>query len=552
MSEKPQGYPLPEDLINGLENIAAKKTKRKGPETKAERIRRQAEERRSKVVSEKAPEEVIDVVGEVIPEEVVWERPERDSGENVSARLGGMNSKVKAEELLEAADNRDIDRSIFERAKVFAENKKGAVKRPLKENLAKVDFNDPDEIEVEMPSEKSIEELEFNLDKPKEKNFKEEVDRRVGGFDSRKVASRLVEKANYDDYERDLEQSISGAQSIDQLLQIIDTQLNDKKGLQGSQDNFKKSDLKMIIEMLRDKEAGVGIEHVTRSAGLRQKVFDLLNEKQTTVPENKYMAGKETPVAPDLSAKNAPLVGEDKPTESTYTPEQFAKDPNVFVLPKNESGIEVNNELPEAPLEPLKETDYPEVSEEEKNFAEIRRDVAKLEMELDLKRSELQRLLLDKDDVWDEVEGKPWKKFLLKIDWKGKIRKMDASLEAAAKDFRKITEELIEKKTDSRLYELHAMHPNTRERKEVEMIHLIDIPSDLLNKFPEAIEVFEENGNVIHIKALNKADIKLPREFKVAINEIYPDLVRSKVLWRVTDDHRASEKQDLLHYLLQD
>ena len=115
--------------------------------------------------------------------------------------------------------------------------------------------------------------------------------------------------------------------------------------------------------------------------------------------------------------------------------------------------------------------------------------------------------------------------------------------------FKKITEELIEKKTDKRLYELNAMHPNTKERKEVETIRLVDVPKDLLQKFPEAIEVFEENGKVINIRALNKADVKLPREFKEVINEMYPDIVRSKVWWKVRNDHIGGENQSLRMYL---
>lgn len=614
MSENPKGGQLPESLIKGLKKIAAKEEY----ETKAERRKRLAAERKFNVVSEKAPE-VIDVAGEVVEDSVgVWERPEKGVKENVSGRMGGLNSRIKADEELESAREKDIDRNIFERAKVFAENKKGATKRPLKENLAKVDFKDPDEIKRELPDPDSIEDAEFNIDQPKEKKLKEDVNRRVGGFDSRQVASRLVEKANYDDYQSNLEESFKKASSIDELLEIIDTEVDDKRGLQGTQDNFKKSDLKMIIQMLRDKEPGVGIEHVTRSAGLRQKVFDLLNENQettqTTTPKNKYITGEEVPVAPDvvdgkidqsevgydfqstedsedesevelkpvkiegakeaskIVKKNSPLVGSDQPPEHVYSPEQFSKkaevenevetedDPNVFRLPKNESGIEVNNELPDAPLEPLSETKNPlefpkiesddsEMSEEEKNFLEIKREVAKLEGDLDLKRKILQRSIFDKSDLDDSFEGHPFKKFWASAI-SGEVKKYNLAIEKAAEDFKKLTEELIESKTDRRLYELNSMHPNTKERKEVEMIRLVDVPKDLLVRYPEATEVFEENGKVIHIKTLNKAAIKLPKEFKEAINEIYPDIVRSKVWLQIRDDHRASEKQDLIHYLL--
>ena len=132
MSEKPKGvgFDLPEDFISGIEVVGAKKTKRKGPETKAERRKREFAERslRSKKVSENTPE-VIDVAGEVVEvgseylaedENAVWERPEKSSRENVSGRFGGLNSRKKAGELLEDADKKDAG-LIFERAQVFAE-----------------------------------------------------------------------------------------------------------------------------------------------------------------------------------------------------------------------------------------------------------------------------------------------------------------------------------------------------------------------------------------------------------------------------------------------
>ncbi len=73
---------------------------------------------------------------------------------------------------------------------------------------------------------------------------------------------------------------VESAQNFDQLLEIIDR----SDGVKGSQENFYnkegKDKLKMIIDMVRNKESvdgeEIGIQYVTRTAGLRSKVQELL------------------------------------------------------------------------------------------------------------------------------------------------------------------------------------------------------------------------------------------------------------------------------------
>jgi hypothetical protein len=69
-------------------------------------------------------------------------------------------------------------------------------------------------------------------------------------------------------------EDIDSAQSIEELISKIEA----SEGLQGSQEYFDKDTLKMIIEKVQSGE--LSIDYVTRSGGLRQKVFDLIGQQE--------------------------------------------------------------------------------------------------------------------------------------------------------------------------------------------------------------------------------------------------------------------------------
>ncbi len=129
---------------------------------------------------------------------------------------------------------------------------------------------------------------------------------------------------------------VDSVQNFDQLMEIIDR----SDGVKGTQEDFYnkegKDKLKMIINMVRNKESYDGteidIQYVTRTAGLRDKVHELLQAK-----DESFKNDDETqPIVPVPPERIIPL---DSPLRLKTTPE------NVEAEVQSENPQEeINNE----------------------------------------------------------------------------------------------------------------------------------------------------------------------------------------------------------------
>jgi hypothetical protein len=135
----------------------------------------------------------------------------------------------------------------------------------------------------------------------------------------------------------------------------------------------------------------------------------------------------------------------------------------------------------------------------------------------------------------------PFKKFLFNGLGIGKreLNKLIEESNSLEKEYQRVFDDLINHKTEQRLIELESMHKNNKERRSYEMIQISDIPKSVLVKYPDIEDVFSEKdpfGEGMHISGIVN-EKSFPREFRVEISEVYPDIVEKKV----SDEIRRKE-----------
>jgi hypothetical protein len=83
-----------------------------------------------------------------------------------------------------------------------------------------------------------------------------------------------VTELQYDNFRRNIRDSIKGAQNFDELFATI----NRSGGIQGEKEFFEVGQLKNYIERVRGHRDKIGM--VTRADGLRKKVYELIQKEQ--------------------------------------------------------------------------------------------------------------------------------------------------------------------------------------------------------------------------------------------------------------------------------
>ena len=160
---------------------------------------------------------------------------------------------------------------------------------------------------------KAVENFSIDISNDKEENQKsEEVEEKVESKKLKSAYENAIEKTNEvaESYNKNKlkAEDVNSARSINELLQIIER----SDGVEGSQESFfnsnegdkNKEKLMTIIEMVKNGE--IGFEYITRSAGLRQKVFDLMNQEVSNsevpppLPESTPKPKKTPPLLPKI------------------------------------------------------------------------------------------------------------------------------------------------------------------------------------------------------------------------------------------------------------
>lgn len=234
--------------------------------------------KQSKKTVEENVEEGIDK--EVELESVIEEPNEADELE-----IKEEPKKTDSSQLRKLAKRKNatvISKKIKESDKVarVAENKKSRVKSETEKTQVKMP--NPEDIEGKIFLSEEEEEVEFQVDLPDSSSIEgKNLDFEKGRLkSSAEFAMEETDAVAAEYNEKKLKaEDIESSKTIDELLSFVDK----TEGLQGSQDYFDREQLRRVIEGVRSGE--LTIDYVTRSGGLRQKVFDLLqNENQVKIP----------------------------------------------------------------------------------------------------------------------------------------------------------------------------------------------------------------------------------------------------------------------------
>lgn len=487
MSEKPQGFPLPDDFIKALEKVAVEKpeTSSKKP-TKSQKFKKNIlrnaglEELEEEKESEKTEE-----LNEVVENDAAWVKPDKNERENVSSRMGGSNFIKKSNKAIDSVNGKDI---------LSGERK---TKQPNPEDLQGVEFN--------LDGTEKIDAL-YDLEPDLEKYLKAD--------------------------------DIENTTTLDELFEVIDASegiYGKTKNSRGNLEFFDKEKLKMIIKMVQNKESvegqEIGIEYITRNGGLRQKVFDLLQNESKDENVSKVIK-KESVIVEDLPAKVVPVSPERiKPIsppeslkESVYSPEDFEKDnlteykpsdteevlnvvqedPDVLIIPKNKKEFTVEDlpdleNLPEVPaLKDLNEKKKP-IFVEDNSFEnsdvarEYNKEIKSLEKDLLINRSNFILAHKEVSEQEKKFRKNPFKKFLMKAFGVGS--KKNQEILEKNENIRKAYEEkflkLVSQKTLKETDRILSLHANSRERREYESITPEEL-KDFINEYPDLKDSLEE------------------------------------------------------------
>jgi hypothetical protein len=519
MSERPkgEGFELPDELVSALENFTVDEDseksirKKKTPKTKSQRRKNKKVKAQVKKITKNIRANLgIEEPQEETKKEIKQKKSAKYPTENVSRRVGGADFRKKATDLIEESS-----------------------------------YLDDDEFEVEQPNPEAIEGLEF---KTKELNIED------------------VEKVS----------------SISELFDLIDK----SEGVQGSQEFFEKDKLKMIIQMVQNGE--LGYEYITRSAGIRQKVFDILNYED--IQEVDFVAPIETPkrkivdVEPRGRKIIDPNIETDLPIESEVELKPVEIKPKASFIrgphSNNSGSIEEAMERSEkvsrdlAALrhsirESIKKTE--EVLSKSESFKEPNEDIVEEKTEPEIEKEkidsevfDLERILEEKGvEIIDsyrklvafeeEMKEHPFRKFLLNGFGFGKKEKnkLIQKSDRIEIEYKNHFDKFVDKKVEKRLLELSELHRNSKERRFYETIQLIDIPKSVLMKYPDIAESFSKRDPLaegIHISGIVN-EKSFPREFRVEISEIYPDIVEQKVREEIRAKEIASADKKYFKFL---
>jgi hypothetical protein len=535
MSEKPQGggFSLPDDLIKGLEKYSA--------DNEEFLKKREAESSQEKVlVEEDLNEDVEDVAFEY----------DKNNREDVSKRSGGLDFRKRASKAMADAQKKDEDAPIFVKSENTPRNKKSNEKSadqrkykrikekqqlPIKrDNLRGVSVSS-------LPDENEIENTNFpknHIEKP-EKNYKdiskEEPD--IEFYSDSEISQEKTEP------KKTLETAVEKAMKA---TQEVANEYNETK--------LKKEDtLKMIIEKVQSGE--LSIDYVTRSGGLRQKVFDLISApapviEPETKPETKPEPVFESKEEIVQEIKKPEIVLETKPEIKTeIKPAPKPEEDMVWKMPEV-AKKEVINELPEAPLPPVK-VGKPKISIDDADIEAQKKEFFGVDLKLieglESKRANLEEAHRKLDSVKNRFNS-PFKKFLLKAFNKG-LKDIKAVVDENKKvesEYSSAFDEVVEIAAEKELERLEALHANSREKKEYQVINIEDIPKDLLKTYPEVETFFKFNNQIgegISLTTLLKKETQLPMSFKRDLRDAFPDIVFEKVKSQIS--RRLAKQQDL-------
>lgn len=239
-------------------------------------------------------------------------------------------------------------------------------------------------------------------------------------------------------------ESIDKAQTIDELFGAIEK----SEGIQGSSEYFDKDKLKMIIEMVRDGE--LGYEYITRSGGLRQKVFDILNTKKE----------------------------EEKPIEPAYIVEDVEQ---ITELPEENLTGNILNFNEKRHRTGIEKTGVSEILSEVKDEGmNIDKKVKLAEKDLANKRKSFVsawRNFIQVDQEFQNKRKNPFNKFFMKAFNVG-VGKRDQA-EQYSVDFEKMylksIDGIIELLTEKKIQEVFSLRSNNSERKKYEKVKNIDL-----------------------------------------------------------------------------
>ncbi len=384
--------------------------------------------------------------------------------------------------------------------------------------------------EVEMPDPAVLEGKEIPTEK--EKKLKSAIDLAMEKTD---------EEANEYNSKKLTYEDIESAKSISELLEMIDK----SEGIQGTKEYFDTEKLKMIIEMyvdgdeqLKDENGNIRYEYLTRSGGLRQKVFDLLNEKKTT-PTPLTKKAKNIEVVPaqvdekEVEEERYKYMLEDE----TVIPAEHAKENQedyVFKIPEisEEERNKPKEELPEAPLPELKGGKF----------------IVDQEMEDEMETPLLEKKLLEKNKTIEDVDTlitdienigseKPFKKFLFKIGIGADAKRLNRAeklKERAVAERYEIFNNLVATKTRVEFNRIMALDPRSKERRNYETFKFTELPDKIIYGNLGIIDYYKINDQ--NNEGLHTSKILSVKNIKSDVADELNSLIRRKIEQKVREE----------------
>jgi hypothetical protein len=371
-----------------------------------------------------------------------------------------------------------------------------------------------------------------------ERRAPEDVDGRVGGLNQSRKAEQLVSAANAvekptpkkstklksavdlamektdsiaQEYnEKKLKkEDISSATTLNELLAHIDA----SEGLQGSQEYFSKEQLRMIIEEVRDKK--LDYDYITRSGGLRQKVFDLL-ENQPQAEEKPLENEVEVITEPESAIESEVVVEEEPVIEEVKVEEKLVK-VKESVKPETVAKPEADD------------FDSIEARYAEEQIVESRKNMVQAHLDW---------------EVLNKKANNPFRKFFLNGMGIGleKHNEKLAGFEKIRLEYQKKIDELVELKSTVRFNEIAELHDNNPEKRKYSSVLYSDLMPYLKDK-PQAVTDY--------LQELSKHDdISLSelRKIKAFKKEELQEIVNKVILKKIKDEVRRgiSEKENEL------
>ena len=443
MSIKPEGFPLSDEAIKALDAYS---------KDKSDEV-------------EIIEPEIEDVVEEIVEEkkggvQQLQKQTLRRKKANFLNKVKESDKNAKEEsEALKTANKKDKE-----------SKKKGTLKSAVDIAMEKTNPVAEEVVEVVEP-ENTVE---------KKGNLKSSVDIAMEKTDA------IAEEYNKNKLKKE---DIESAKTLDELLAHVDA----SKGLQGTQDYFDKEQLRMIIEEVRDGK--LDFDYITRSQGLRQKVFDLMQN-------------------PTVETEPTPESGPETNFES------------VFEI-DDDTDPETDVNISEVRGEVFKE----EVDEVSPEWLKLSNEINKSEAEIISKREGLVSVHKESELLNKKFES-PFKKFLFNAFSVG-LKERDKALagfEAVRLDYQNKIDELIELKTRRRFEEIAQLHANNTERRKYSSVEFSDLKPYLQNKTDEEKSTIE--------KMSQYDDITLPmlKESKVFKKDELQSIVNDVIVKRIKDE----------------